>query len=118
MTKLIDIKVDGYEGLIKIRPMRNVEKFAIMQDLGMDLSNLQEMATKRAKSVETKIGADDLGFNLSSLGKMVEKAGSFIESVDLKNGDVHFQSWDDLDYASEALSIQLQVVNIVFGMGK
>lgn len=112
--KLITIKVEGYEGAIKIRPMRNVEKFELMQELGMNVESLTKMSQKKGKKLTPK----DLGFDLSSFGKMLTASSKFIESVDLKREEEHYESWDDLDYSPDGLSIQLQVVNVVFGMGK
>ena len=113
MTKLITIKVKGFEGDVKIRPMRNAEKFGLMQSIGMDLASLEKMASKK-----TKANSKDMGLDLSSLGKLFEKASELIDSVDLKNDEYEFHSWDDLDYHPSALSIQMQIVNVIFGMGK
>ena len=49
---------------------------------------------------------------------MFEVAKDLVVSVDLKKGDTHFLSWDDLDYDPIGLPIQMEIVNYAVGMGK
>lgn len=112
MSRERTIKIEGYDGCIVIRPMRNVEKFDLMQSLGLTTEKLTSLAKKK------KVGTSDIDLNLSTIKAMFESAKDLIVSVDLKKGETHYQSWDDLDYDTNGLPIQMEVVNFAIGMGK
>lgn len=112
MSREKSIKIEGYEGEVLIRPMRNIEKFDLMQSLGFDSESLTALSRKK------KVTNKDVNLDLNSMRSMFEKAKSLVIKVDLKQDDVHYQSWDDLDFDPKALPIQMELVNYAIGMGK
>lgn len=115
MTKrTLSIGIEGFEGSIVIRRLRNMERLAMLEEMGLDQNKLAALASDK----KAELSAEDVGMNLKKLGKLVTHAGTFVESVDLKSEEVHFQSWDDLDFDPAGMQIQMQVMTHVMGMGK
>ena len=113
MTRTKEIKINGYEGSVTIKPMRNIDKFDLMETLGLNTDTLTKIGKKKG-AVSTK----DLDLNLSTIKQMFEKAKELVIAVDLKKDGVEYKSWDDLDYDSNALALQMEIVNYAIGMGK
>jgi len=112
MSRERTVKIEGYDGCVVVRPMRNIEKFDLMQSLGMTTEKLTSLSKNK------KVGADDIDLNLSTIKGLFETAKDLIVSVDLKKGEDHYKSWDDLDYDPSGLPIQMEIVNFAIGMGK
>jgi deoxycytidine triphosphate deaminase len=112
MTRTKEIKINGYEGSVTIKPMRNIDKFDLMETLGLNTASLTKLSKKK------NVAPGDVDFSLSTIKKMFEKAKELVVAVDLKKDGVEFKSWDDLDYDSNALALQMEIVNYAIGMGK
>jgi len=112
MSREKTLRIEGFEGSVVVRPMRNIEKFDLMQSIGLTADKLANLSKKK------KVTSNDIDLNLSNIKVMFEVAKDLVVSVDLKKGDTHFLSWDDLDYDPIGLPIQMEIVNYAVGMGK
>lgn len=114
MTKrTMNIGIEGYEGTIVVRRMKNFERLAMLELIGIDQNKMMMLANKK-----TELNASDVGLDFKNLGKIMGSCGELIESVSLKNEEHEFSSWEDLEYAPEGMAIQIQVMNQLMGVQK
>lgn len=93
---------EGFDGHVIVKVATNIERFKIMDKVGLDIHDLTPSVDNDPKnSIEKKFTS------MSTMIKILEISKDFYKEIDLKKGDKVYKSFDDLDNDSACQNIQM-----------